>query len=520
MSLNPIREERNLETISRDEMNLAEFPLAVLSTRVNPNVKTLEFSDSLRLSSGETIERKWLITGADKFGLPTSTDDDVILGLLKLTMDKGFRERKIYFTRYELLRILRWSTEGRSYTRLNKSLDRLSGVRIRATNAFYDNSSKAYQTCNFGIVDAYEINDERGLASGSKSEQPTSFFIWSEMLFDSFSAGFIKKINLDNYFELKSALSRRLYRYLDKHFYYRPVIERPFMNFAYEKLGLSRTNKYFSTLKQQIEPAIEELIEIGFLAGYEMIGKGQGSIIQFRAGVQDQDKTSKIISYQKPSGTNFTNHKSAKDYPSVVENIVNSKEKTELIEALISRGITYAQATRLLSSKSEAECRQIELVISYYDHLIENKDAQVFRNRIGFLYRAVEAPFRFSIPASFLESEAKKVAHTESARRERAKRRPELNIVKAPRTFSAETRSEDVSKLKYHKFLDVEVSQQITNLGENQIQAIYSSVEKKVSCLKSLLGEEKYREVLQKGVKDEVVKVCGLPTYEQWKVKN
>ena len=107
--------------ISRDEMNLAEFPLAVLSTRSNPNIKTLEFSDSIRGKRGELINRKWIITGADKFGLPTSSDDEVLLGLMKLTVDKGFESRKIHFTRYELLKALQWSTEGRSsvsYTHL------------------------------------------------------------------------------------------------------------------------------------------------------------------------------------------------------------------------------------------------------------------------------------------------------------------------------------------------------------------------------------------------------------------
>ena len=73
--------------ISRDEMNLAEFPLAVLSTRSDPNVKTLEFQDTVRGKNGEVIDRKWIITGADKFGLPTASDEEVLLGLLKLTVD-------------------------------------------------------------------------------------------------------------------------------------------------------------------------------------------------------------------------------------------------------------------------------------------------------------------------------------------------------------------------------------------------------------------------------------------------
>ncbi|RIL08813.1 MAG: replication initiator protein A, partial [Proteobacteria bacterium] len=67
-------------------MNLAEFPLTVLSTRSNQSLKTLEFRDSVRGRNGETVERSWIITGADKFGLPTSSDDEVLLGLLKLTV--------------------------------------------------------------------------------------------------------------------------------------------------------------------------------------------------------------------------------------------------------------------------------------------------------------------------------------------------------------------------------------------------------------------------------------------------
>ena len=51
-------------------MNLAEFPLTVLSSRVDPKLKTLEFTDQLRTKTGELVERKWIITAADKFGLP------------------------------------------------------------------------------------------------------------------------------------------------------------------------------------------------------------------------------------------------------------------------------------------------------------------------------------------------------------------------------------------------------------------------------------------------------------------
>jgi plasmid replication initiation protein len=162
---------RAMVVVSRDEMNLAEFPLAVLSTRSDPRIKTLEFEDSIKGKNGEIIRRSWIITGADKFGLPTASDDEVLLGLMKLTVDSGFQAKKVFFTRYELLKILNWTTEGRSYLRLQNAFDRLSGVRIKATNAFYDNETKSHSTKNFGIINAYEINDGRDTAT------KPSFFI-------------------------------------------------------------------------------------------------------------------------------------------------------------------------------------------------------------------------------------------------------------------------------------------------------------------------------------------------------
>lgn len=250
-------------------MNLAEFPLTVLSKRADPSVKTLEFSDTVKGKNGDVINRKWIITGADKFGLPTSSDDEVLLGLLKLTADDGLRSQKVYFTRYELLRILRWTTEGRSYSRLQNALDRLSGVRIKATNAFYDNETKLHSTRNFGILDAYEINDGR--------DTRPSFFTWSEVLFKSFQVGFIKKLDLDFYLDLQSAVSKRLYRYLDKHFWYRSRMQVNLFVLAHEKIGISRNYMYASSLRQQLEPALEELREKGLLAEFEFIGKGKAT---------------------------------------------------------------------------------------------------------------------------------------------------------------------------------------------------------------------------------------------------
>lgn len=501
---------------SRDEMNLAEFPLAVLSTRSDPSVKTLEFSDVQRTRDGEVLDRRWIITGADKFGLPTSTDDDVILGLIRLTVDDGFQNRKVYFSRYELLKILRWTTEGRSYSRLTRSLDRLSGVRIRASNAFYDNSSKSYQTKNFGIIDAYEISGKKGKGAaakrGERNEQ--SYFIWSEQIFNSFKSGFVKKLDLDYYFTLKSAVSRRLYRYLDKHFYFRSVLEKQLLQLAFEKLGLSRNYKYVSSIKQQLEPALDELRSHGFLDRYEYVGKGEGTVIRLYAKSAGKSAISVSEPSALPVGEAQVRQSQSTRQPSRHLEIPATSpdaQRAALIEALVTRGLSFAQARRLMEPAASAdELRHIDDIIRYYDFLVERNDIKVSRSKVGFLYRAMEKPASFHVPEKFRSLHAAKSAPPERD----TTRRPELKVVRADTQNVA---ADSQADLAYQAFIDAEIAKAADKLGMSEIEAVTAAVEKKMQLLRSILSEDRFKAAVTTCVRDELAKRLRLPDRRSWK---
>jgi hypothetical protein len=527
--------------VSRDEMNLAEFPLAVLSTRVDNKVKTLEFTDYSRGAKGEMIERRWIITGADKFGLPTATDDDVVLGLIRLSMDQDFRQPKVYFTRYELLKTLRWSTEGRSYQRLVKSLDRLSGVRIRSSNSFYDNASKSYQTSNFGIIDAYEINDER--AGGEKN----SFFIWSEMLFDSFKSGYIKKLDLDLYFSLKSAVARRLYRYLDKHFYFKNVLDAHLFTLAFEKIGLSRSYKYVSSIRQQLTPALKELVSIGFLSSYEFLGEGQNSIVRFIA----VNGTTSVKLAQEGTASSYSNNTESKaeapakaeqgtfeDVKRAKERVPDAQErngqkppnqdllnlnvpsiKSDITTRLVERGILERQVKKLLSSHGEESLKKIQRIISYYDELCERSDKRVSINPIGFLYRAVESPYKISLPEDKKQTgipESRSKAIRPEHKVFRAERKP--SGTKAKRTGNAKETisSDDPRRTEYRSYIENELNCIMTRMAPVELGELFAETENKMKSLKRILGEARLQEAVEGCVRDELKRRFNLPNFESW----
>jgi hypothetical protein len=476
---------------ARDEMNLAEFPLTVLSTRTDPSKKTLEFKDSVRGKNGEIIERSWIITGADKFGLPTASDDEVLLGLLKLTVDSGIKDRKIFFTRYELLRTLKWTTEGRSYQRLQKALDRLSGVRIKASNAFFDNENKAHSTRNFGIIDGYEIH------SGKDVNEKTSFFTWSETIFKSFQVGFIKKLDLDFYLELQSAVAKRLYRYLDKHFWYKSRLEFDLFTLAHEKLGVPRTYQFASSIKQLLDPAFDELKERNFISGFSYGGKGKGSSVT----IYSAQGKAKVL--QSP-GKNQTS--ATKEFEQKFENpSKDSNKKNVVIEALVQRGIKLPQATRLVAGRSEEVVLRIEKIIEHFDGLVKNQSRLISKSPVGFLYRAVENPENFVLSGEQKQSE-KQAPLAFTPRRET----PEV-------TQQSNTGTEELSQYIIAKTHALQAAR--ASLDPQIIGSITAEVEKALTKLRTFISPSRFNEAVHHGVDEKIMKHISFPEFEDWKKK-
>jgi hypothetical protein len=494
--------------LSRDEMNLAEFPLTVLSKRADPSVKTLEFSDYVKGKNGEPLNRTWIITGADKFGLPTSSDDEVLLGLLKLTADDGVQSRKVHFTRYELLRILRWTTEGRSYTRLQNALDRLSGVRIKATNAFYDNETKLHSTRNFGIIDAYEINDGR--------DTRPSFFTWSEVLFKSFQVGFIKKLDLDFYLDLQSAVSKRLYRYLDKHFWYRSRIQINLFTLAHEKIGVSRNYVYASSLRQQLEPALEELKERGILSDYEFTGKGKSTEVIMLAAHAPR----KVVSANSDSTVGVGGARNADEAPNNSAPAVTmavSQDVADVKNALVQRGLAEKQAFRLTAGQGSDTLERMRAIIKHFDTLIETKSTLVSRSPTGFLYRAVERPFEFTLPGEKRFKQTSFASNQSAPGDDGTFAFGRANASTRPITAAhSDTETKESLEVEYLTERKGKLDQILEQFDESFKASQRAEVEQALQKLRPHISPQRFEEAVQHGVEQRLLDHAGFPEFDIW----
>lgn len=386
----------------KDELNLAEFPIAALTDRIPDGQTTLVFEDKLECRDSAPIVRRLTIMGTHKHGLPTSLDDEVLVGLIQLTKRRNnFTEAKVGFSRYELIELLGWPQSGQSYRRIEEALHRWVGVVLMYENAWWDNNAKSWVDENFHVLDNVTLYDRERRRptprSGKplkteKAPLPLSSFRWNEVIFQSFQSGNLKQLDLEFYLRLRLPTTKRMFRFLDKRFYRRSRLDFDLRTMACEHIGMSRS--YAPTeLKRRLKPALEELEQLGFLEPlsleerYSYVKRGCWRIILIRG----------------------------KEGREADESPVGETEGAELIEVLTTRGVTAKIAAELVETHPRV---RIQTKVDVFDWLLRNGDKRVGKNPAGYLVASIRADYQ--APGDFLNAASNEAKRSAEAEVERA----------------------------------------------------------------------------------------------------
>jgi hypothetical protein len=398
----------------RDELNLAEFPIALVADRAPRGQKTLYFEDR---------HGRLTVTGSDAYGLPTAADADVIVALLYLTKQRNnFGDVKVKFSRYELIKLLNWPDEGGSYKRLDMSFNRWGGVWLVYDKCWWDNKSKKYRSAKMHIIEDVAFGEDPGEARDGRVNPPTSTFTWNRTFIESCQADNLRHLDLDTYFSLESAVAKRLYRFLGKRFYYQSDFVFDLGEIAFERVGLSRNYGHNAgKIKEKLQPAIDELEAVGFLRPlgrddrYNRIDRGQWTI-RLTAGPLGKDPRP-VRQFPPPlTMPDPPDIDSPADAPPT--------PPPPLVNELVNRGVTRATAADLVR---QCPADAIEAKLEVFDWLMEKQDKRVARSPAGYLVKSITddyaAPKGFeSRTARQARSKAKRQADREAAEQRRRQR--------------------------------------------------------------------------------------------------
>jgi len=334
--------------ITKEEMNLIEYPIQYLGFKVPGGTKTIEWGGEIVTKNGEKKQASWIVTGSDKYGLPRFKDRDVLLGLLYYWKLENFQSPELIIEDVAgFLRLLRWPKTEISYTNLRESLNRLAGVTIIAEYSFWDNKTKDYlSNIAFHILDMAKLNK---IGSRYMIEVRAGKEFW-----ESIRNSYIKSLNLDFYLSLETPTAKVLYSYLDKKAYRKERFAIELVKLA-SHLGI--VSEKIWHIRKNIREASEILIKRGYLSCY-LFEKRNGTeyvIFDFNKDYQNPDFQEELAQNEA-----YVQHlieeiynAIGKDSPEFVEKVARSVPP-DLIFRVIGEVKELANEGELKTSRFEA----------------------------------------------------------------------------------------------------------------------------------------------------------------------
>jgi hypothetical protein len=185
--------ERNQTLVrSKYEMNLAEFPFAVLSKNRPEKLEVIEYQDTIKGKNGNLVPRLWRLKPSIEYGFGSTELTSLLFEIFQMWKEQGFKSRRIHIgSIYNLIQRMNLSvTSAKTYDRLNADLHALVEMSVEARNAFWDNEKKAYVSKTFHLFDEVNLY-HRKEHSAHQETLPFTYMVASDTLWHSIESNTI-----------------------------------------------------------------------------------------------------------------------------------------------------------------------------------------------------------------------------------------------------------------------------------------------------------------------------------------
>lgn len=251
------------------ESNLEEYPLFELKARKN---KTLSrtFERVIRGKGDVHLHQMWKVMPSSEYGMPGPVDQDVYLAVLQLLQQRGGmpEDGELRFSLYELRKVLGWSDDSaKAYKQLRDSLLRIATTSVQSINAFYSAEDQQRLNDTFNIWSVHLSDRQRR----GRTVRERHMLRFHPIFIKNYLAQYLKGLDAEFFWGLRSAVSKRLYRLID---YERDggLLWQADLFSLRDQLPLA-DYQYASEIKRALQNAHAELQERGFLSDVAYEGK-------------------------------------------------------------------------------------------------------------------------------------------------------------------------------------------------------------------------------------------------------
>jgi hypothetical protein len=250
------------------EQNLEEFPLFELKARKR-GAKARVFERVTEGEDGVSLNQVWKVMPSGEYGMPGPVDQDVYLAVLQLLQQRGGmpEDGELGFSLYELRKILGWSDDsGGAYREIREALLRIATTSMQSRNAFYSAQERRRIVDTFNLWSVHFAEHEvRG-----HTVRERHVLKFHPIFIRNYMAQYLKGIDSDFYWSLRSPVSKRLYRLVD-------LQRAGALSWETDLFGvrdqIPLDYDYPSQIKRALHKAHDELLQRRFLSGVEYEGR-------------------------------------------------------------------------------------------------------------------------------------------------------------------------------------------------------------------------------------------------------
>lgn len=227
---------------------------------------------SKRMVDGVVIEVSAKIIPSVVSRLPNTSDQDLFFAFQKLVQriktERGTVTNPVAFKSSELLDILGVEKSGRDYLKVADWLNVMRSTGIISESAIYVAGKKQFVTDRFGVFD-------RAISQGKEYDEGIADrnLVWlAEWLLANINDNYMLPVDFESYRKLRNIISKALVPLLQNWLYAsrrERVFEKRYDDLC-AHLGLAQ-QKAISRIRQQLQPSLDELVEMGYLESWELL---------------------------------------------------------------------------------------------------------------------------------------------------------------------------------------------------------------------------------------------------------
>ncbi|MBX7134037.1 MAG: replication initiator protein A [Fimbriimonadaceae bacterium] len=345
-----------------------------------------------RRPDGQKVHAKAVIEGIPSLGLPTTADRDKYMAFMKIAQDQreteGQLTNPVRFAGADMIKLLRLRKGGFHYDEINDWCKRMVATTIMSEASVFLADRKQYATDTFHVFDRVVLVGEQ-LHDGSRSEYYQVFL--STWQLANLNQGYLLPLDFNAYLGLRRDIAKALFGHLSVWFYASKgqTIEKKYSDLC-QVLNI-RAYPHVSKARSVLEPSMDELIRIGYLASWDLVRTSRGADLKLVLSPGDR-----LLSLPH------------------FEPLVTAEERAALesrlpdwVPELVSRGVAERKARQLALDITEDQ--PVLDQIEYAEYLVQ-RDARGkgrISNAPGFLIWAIEN--NLAVPKTFETTRKRKL---------------------------------------------------------------------------------------------------------------